>query len=367
MTLRNHFIFWLIAFAAFIGFIALFKSILLPFVLGMAIAYFLNPTVEKFGRIKIGRGPAALIILAVFFLFVIGFFAVLVPVLIKELSNFSSDLPTLIENFAAHFDPYLEKIRAWFGVQSQDDLQTMITQHAKGAANIAGSVAGGLAVGGLAVLDFLTFIVITPIMAYFMMKEWPHITGAIEDLIPQDNKATIMNLFKEIDKKLSSFVRGQISVALILAVGYAAALSLAGLKYGFLIGIMAGLLSIIPMVGSILGLVVAVTVAGFQTGEFSYMAIIAGIFIAGQIIEGYVLTPKLVGDSVGLHPLWVFFALMAGGSLFGIVGMLVAIPVAAVASVLVAFALHQYRKSPYYQKKPVTKKKMDNGPGSAKS
>lgn len=158
-----------------------------------------------------------------------------------------------------------------------------------------------------------------------------------------------MGLLKQINEKLAGFIRGQISVALFLAFAYAIALTLAGLKYGLLIGIMSGLLSVIPMVGSAVGLIVSVGVAWFQTGEWSYVAIIAAIFLSGQLIEGNFLTPKLVGDSVGLHPLWVFFALLAGGSLLGILGMFLAVPVAAVIGVLLSYALHKYKQSAYYQ------------------
>jgi predicted PurR-regulated permease PerM len=158
-----------------------------------------------------------------------------------------------------------------------------------------------------------------------------------------------MKLLKEIDQKLSGFVRGQISVAVMLGIGYALALSIAGLKYGFLIGLGAGFLSVIPMVGSAVGLVVSVAVAWFQSGDMIFVLIIAGIFIAGQIIEGNFLTPKLVGDSVGLHPLWVFFALLAGGSLLGILGMFLAVPLAAVIGVLLSYAIYRYKQSPYYK------------------
>src|SRR5690606_21553831 len=154
------------------------------------------------------------------------------------------------------------------------------------------------------------------------------------------HEATIRNLLRQIDTKISGFIRGQITVAFILGIVYAVSLSIAGLNYGFLIGLGAGLFSVIPFVGSTLGLIVAVGVAWFQTaGDWTYTAIIAAIFLAGQFIEGNFLTPKLVGDSVGLHPLWVLFALLAGGSLFGIVGMLLAVPVAAVIGVLVCCAI----------------------------
>ncbi len=157
-----------------------------------------------------------------------------------------------------------------------------------------------------------------------------------------------MDLLKQIDQKLSGFVRGQISVAVMLGVAYAIALTIAGLKYGFMIGLMSGLLSVIPMVGSAVGLIVSVAVAWFQAGDIVFVGIIAAIFIAGQVIEGNFLTPKLVGDSVGLHPLWVFFALLAGGSLLGILGMFLAVPVAAVIGVLLSFAIYKYKQSAYY-------------------
>ena len=167
--------------------------------------------------------------------------------------------------------------------------------------------------------------------------------------MPRHSEGVIMGLLKQIDQKLSGFVRGQITVAVFLGVSYAIALSIAGLKYGILIGLTSGLLSVIPMVGSAIGLVVSVGVAWFQTGEISFVVIIAAIFIVGQLIEGNFLTPKLVGESVGMHPLWVFFALLAGGSLLGILGMFLAVPVAAVVGVLLSFALKKYKSSAYYK------------------
>ncbi|MGB0719790.1 MAG: AI-2E family transporter, partial [Bdellovibrionales bacterium] len=225
------------------------------------------------------------------------------------------------------------------------------------AVNVAKRLLGGLAAGGAAIFDMISVVVFMPIVAYFVMKEWDHITHWVEDLLPRDHKNTILDLVEQIDTKISGFVRGQISVAAILGVLYAVALTIAGLNYGFLIGLSAGLISIIPMVGSTVGLIVSVAVAWFQTGDLSYVAIIAGIFLAGQLIEGNILSPKIVGDSVGLHPLWVFFALLAGGALFGILGMLLAVPVAAVAGVLLAFGIAQYKSSALYKGKQKPKKK----------
>ncbi len=191
-------------------------------------------------------------------------------------------------------------------------------------------------------------MIISLVVAYFMMAEWPAVTKWVRDLMPRHSEETIMGLLRQIDTKISGFVRGQISVAVVLGVSYAVMLTLAGLKYGFLIGLMSGLISVIPMVGSAVGLVVSVAVAWFQAGDIMFVLLIAGIFLGGQVIEGNFLTPKLVGDSVGLHPLWVFFALLAGGSLLGILGMFLSVPVTAVVGVLLSFAIQRYKESPYY-------------------
>jgi predicted PurR-regulated permease PerM len=359
LSLRNHAIFWFISFIAFVLLLSVFKSVLLPFILGMAVAYLLNPIVEKLDHYKLSRGRVAFVCLLIFFICVMSILVALTPILIREINNFADELPDLLEKASQIFDPLLNRLQVITGAQEQSDWADLLREHASKAGNIAGSVLGGVVAGGTAVLDFMTLIVITPIMAYYMIKQWPNMTDTFQSLLPRDNEDTIMGLLKEIDQKLSAFVRGQITVVLILAVAYAVALTVAGLKFGILIGLVAGFMCIIPMVGSVLGLVVSVAVALIQTGgDVVYAGLIAGIFIVGQVIEGYLLTPKLVGDSVGLHPLWVFFALMAGGSLFGIVGMLIAVPVAASASVLVAFGVKLYKDSAYYKAsaKPATKK-----------
>jgi predicted PurR-regulated permease PerM len=346
---RNQFLFWMGAGALFLLFVLLFKSVLLPFVLGWVVAYLLEPVVTKLGRYKIGRGFAALLILGLFFL-VLGVLAlILVPLLYRQSLEFAQDLPQYIDSLTRMLEPFSQKIMLSLGQSSTADLQALLTQNAGSAASIASSVLGGLATGGQVVFGVVSVLIFAPITSYFMMKEWPVITRWMEDLLPRASKSTIMNLVDQINKKIAGFIRGQLSVAFILGFAYAIALSLAGLKYGFLIGLLAGVLSIIPMVGSTVGLLVSVSVAWFQSGDLIYVGVIAAIFLVGQLIEGNILSPKLVGDSVGMHPLWVFFALMAGGALFGILGMLLAVPVAAVAGVLLAFAIARYKMSRYYK------------------
>ncbi|MEM8833500.1 MAG: AI-2E family transporter [Pseudomonadota bacterium] len=357
VTTRTYFLFWAGVLTLFLGFVWLFNDILTPFVLGIVIAYLLNPLVKSFSTKGIKRTTASLIITVIFYLALIAVIAVITPILAKESAELIERMPEYNEKFFEWVQPHLAWLEEKFGEQYIVDAQEFLKSNVASILSFSSGVAGGLAAGGKAVLNTLTILVLTPLVSFFMMKEWPAITGWVEDLIPRQHEKMIKDILKQIDLKLAGFIRGQLTVAFLLGLIYAIALTIAGLNYGFLIGITAGILSIIPLVGSTLGLVVSVAVAWFQSGELSYVGIIAAIFIVGQIVEGNILSPKLLGDSVGLHPLWILFALMAGGSLFGILGMLLAVPVAAVIGVLASFAIIQYKKTPLYKKAPAKKEK----------
>ncbi len=357
MSLQRHLLFWIFVTALITVFLVLFKSVLTPFILGMTIAYLLNPAMNALGRMKVSRMVSALIILSLFFLFVFALLGVTIPILYRELTGLAQDMPGYVDNILHVLQPYSAHLQSLIAPTGESsDLKSLLGEHIGSAINIAKAILDNMTSSGQAVGSFFSTLIFTPIVAYFMMKEWNSIKEWIIDLFPRDHKTTMMELLKEIDKKISGFVRGQIMVALSLAAIYSIALSLAGLKYGFLIGLVAGLFSIIPMVGSIGGLIVGVAMAYFQGGEWSFIGLIAGIFIIGQIIEGNFLTPKLVGDSVGLHPLWVFFAVLAGGALLGITGMFLAVPVAAITGVLIVFAIKTYKASPFYKATPKPKK-----------
>lgn len=360
LSLRHYAYFWAATFLLLIGFVWLFKSVLTPFVVGFAIAYLLDPIVEKLVKLKIPRIVVTILILLLFLVFVVLTLVLVVPPLVREASALADNIPTYIDNLSQLVTPYLAMIEERLGGDYVQSVQNFLKENVGNIAKISGDIAGTLAQGGQAIANFLTILVLTPLVAFFTLMEWPRITKWIEDLIPRNNAKTIKGLLQEINQKVSGFVRGQITVAFILGVVYAVALSVADLNYGVLIGLMSGFLSIIPLVGSTFGLVASVAVAWFQSGgEWSFVLIIAGIFVAGQIIEGNILTPKLLGDSVGLHPLWILFALMAGGSLFGILGMMLAVPLAAVFGVLFSFAILQYKSSPLYkrpEKKKIVKK-----------
>ncbi len=361
VSVKTQLTFWGVTTLVLFSFVWMFKAVLTPFVLGIAIAYLLNPALNFLSRLKIPRLVSIVLILISFFAFIIIAMVLAAPPLYREATALAQNIPEYIDQLLAFANPYLamaqERLGGDYVGNIKSFLQDNIGKIIQVSGGISGSITGGIANGGQAVIGFFTTLVLAPLVAFFVMLEWQHITAWVYNLIPRRNEKMIKDLLKQIDSKISGFIRGQITVAFFLGVIYAIALTVAGLNYGFLIGICAGFLSIIPLVGSTLGLLVSVIVAWFQMGEWDYVAIIAAIFIVGQIVEGNILTPKLVGDSVGLHPLWVMFALMAGGSLFGILGMLLAVPVAAVIGVLVSFAIIQYKKSPIYKKPPVKKLK----------
>lgn len=338
-----------VLFGFLISSIVLLKGVLLPFILGFAIAYLLNPLVNRLTRIGLSRSWASLFILLLFFLLLVLLFAVIAPVLYREASGFVDDLPVYLGKLLTVSKPFADKVQALLGIQNGKDITALATSQAGTGFGIVRETFQGVLSGGQALVNLISLVLFMPIISYFMMTEWVRITDWMKDLMPKDHKEKTLFLMEQIDRKLAGFVRGQISVAMILGLSYALALTLAGLKYGFLIGLVSGFLSIIPMVGSIAGLVSGVIVAWVQTGSWSFMLLIAGIFLIGQLIEGNFLTPKLVGNSVGLHPLWIFFALLAGGSLLGIVGMLLAVPVAVVVAVLGGFVISSYKDSEWYK------------------
>lgn len=343
--------FWGVAILLFLILVWIFKAVLLPFVLGGAIAYLLNPIVNKLCSKGLGRQAAVLTILGGFFMVVAGILAVITPILVREAAGFIESAPGYTQQVWSLIEPKVNWVQEQLGYTiTSDQLQTVLQDNIGKALQIGKGVIGGLTTGGIAIIDFMTTLFITPVAAYFLMKEWPRVVAWAQDIVPRHHLAIVSDLLQKIDLKISGFVRGQMTVCLALGLAYAVALSLAGLNYGFVIGLSTGILSIIPFVGSTVGLLTSLVVAFLQTGgDVTFIGIVACIFFAGQFIEGNFITPKLMGDSVGLHPLWIIFALMAGGSLMGLVGMFLAVPLAASIGVLVNFAISQYKLSSYYQ------------------
>ena len=355
---RNQVLLWLAGLAFVAGFVWLFSDILLPFVLGAIIAYLLDPAVEWLARRKIPRTAATILILGLFFAIVIAALALIFPLAAREAARLADALPGYADKITAMIAPYSEWLQQRAGLGSGEQIVKTLQGNAGNALKISGGVLAGFKAGGQAIIGFITTAALTPIVAFFMIREWPRMTGWVDSMLPRRGYDDVRTLLVRINGKISGFIRGQFLIAAFLAVIYAGALTAAGLDYGFFIGIAAGLLSIIPLLGSLIGLVIAVIVAWFQAGDIAYTGMIAAIFLAGQFVEGNFLTPKILGENVGLHPLWILFALMAGAAAFGITGMLIAVPLAASIGVLASYALGRYRASEWYGAEKITKKKL---------
>jgi predicted PurR-regulated permease PerM len=348
MSASRQWLFWVILLGISVGLLYALRGVLLPFVAGIAIAYLIDPIADKLVKWGVGRAWATLGIILVGLL---GFFAVL-ALLIPLLQVQAISLVQFILDSSDDVSEWIG--RAMSALQdriSPDDMARLREGLGDAVSSVAAGlqyIVGGVISGGFAILNILSLIFVTPIVAFYLIRDWDNLVGRVDDLLPRDHAPVIRDLVKRIDTKLAGFIRGQTMVAAIQGVFYATALTIAGLDFGLVIGLGAGFASFFPYVGSIGGLIVSVGMAVVQFGEIVPVLIVAAIFIAGQIIEGNFLTPKLVGDQVGLHPVWLIFALLAGGALLGILGLLLAVPIAAVISVLAEYAGMRYRSSAIY-------------------
>lgn len=343
--------FWIVAVVTFCLLLYLLRGILLPFVAGMAVAYFLDPSADRLERWGCSRTLATIIITAVFMLVVVGMVLLIVPVLQRQLVDFLDKVP--------EYRADLQRAVLYIFSVLQDRLPPEDVERLReGASEYVGQAIGwllralkGIWSGGVALASLLSLLFITPVVTFYLLRDWDPLVRSIDSWLPRAHAEVIREQMRLVDRTLAGFVRGQATVCGILGVYYGVALSLAGLQFGLVVGLGAGVISFIPYVGSIVGVLVSVGLAAAQFGEWQPIAIVAGIFAVGQIMEGYVLSPKLVGGRVGLHAVWIIFALFAGGALLGFVGVLLAIPVAAVIGVLGRFALERYLKSPLYSGK----------------
>jgi len=348
MTRERQTVFWIAGGAAFLVLLHLLSSILLPFVAGMAIAYFLDPVADWLEERKFSRTLATTLILLTFFIVAGALLTMLFPLLHRQIVDLFRMIPGIVETLRTEAVPWLESIIAELPAETMDDIRNAAKDFAGKAVKWITSVAANIWSGGVAFFNMLSLLVITPVVAFYLLRDWDLITAKIDSWLPRRPATTIREQFVEIDKTLAAFVRGQSTVCLVLALFYGIGLTIVGLKSGLLVGLGAGLISFIPYLGAAVGLAVGLGIAVFQFSEWMPIAVVAGIFLIGQTAESYILTPRLVGDRVGLHPVWIIFALLAGGALFGFTGVLLAVPVAAVMGVLTRFAIGRYLNSALY-------------------
>ncbi len=349
MSATRQIIYWSIGLVAVGVLIFLLRGIMLPFVAGMAVAYFLDPVTDKLER-RMPRSGATVIVLFVFFLLATMALLLLVPVIYRQVFGLVTLLPKYVEVFRETVLPLIQDTLRGLGVEEGDgQVRDAVGGFAGNIVGFGVDVVTKLLAGGLAVINLVSLLFITPIVAFYLLRDWDPMVGRLDAWLPRRHAEVIRQLTRDVDAVLGGFVRGQGTVCLVLGAFYAIALSLVGLDFGLLIGIIAGLISFIPFVGALVGLVLSMTQAVMQfSDDYVSITIVAAIFLAGQAFEGNFLTPRLLGDRVGLHPVWVMFGLLAGGTLFGFVGVLLAVPVTAAGGVLVRFAHDRYLESQLY-------------------
>ena len=326
------------------------RDVLLPFVAGFALAYLLDPVADRLQRAGIGRLGATIVILVLFVVLLVLMLVLLIPLAAHQVALFVDRLPGMLsrlqEVIATQGSPILDRLG---GTEALADVQRSLGDIVKQGIAWGGAVLRGLWSGGAALLSVFGLVVVTPVVAFYLLVDWDSMVATIDGWVPLRHRDTVRRLAREIDNAIAGFVRGQALVCLILGTFYAVGLALVGLNFGVLIGLISGLLTFIPYVGSLTGLVLSVGVAVVQFWpDPTWILATLGIFVLGQFLEGNFLAPKLVGASVGLHPVWLMFALLAFGSLFGFVGLLLAVPLAAIVGVLTRFALSRYLDSPLY-------------------
>ena len=344
MTAGEQARWWGIAAAVLLLFLYIFSAAVTPFLAGMAIAYFLDPLADRLERAGASRVLATAVITVLALGVTVGALLVVIPLVVDQTGQLIRAAPEtiatvqgFIEDIGRNYAP------AAFGeggvlFDAFNTVQQRVEEWSL-------SLLEGAFSSGLALIDFLALAVITPVVAFYMLLDWDRMVAEIDHWLPRRHAPNIRHLARQVDEVLGGFVRGQLAVMMILGVFYAAALLLVGLPFGVVVGMFAGLVSFIPFVGSILGgaLSIGIAIVHFW-GEWGWIVVVAAIFLFGQAVEGNVLTPWLVGNSVGLHPVWLMFALSAFGSVMGFVGLLIAVPAAAVIGVLARFGLQRYRE-----------------------
>ncbi|MBR9838338.1 MAG: AI-2E family transporter [Rhodobacteraceae bacterium] len=345
LPVRAQLKYWGIAAIAFAVVLWFLGDVLLPFVLGGAIAYFLDPVADRLERAGMSRGMATgTITIGAVVLFVILALAV-APALARQTSQLIDTAPELfrqLQNFlTTHFPSIMVE-----GSPVRETLVSIGETIKERGAQLVDTVLSS----AMSLINILLLFVIVPVVAVYMLLDWDNMVARVDELLPRDHAPVIRNLAREIDATLAGFIRGMGSVCLILGTYYAVTLWLVGLNFGLVVGVVAGMLTFIPYVGAIVGGALAIGLALFQFwGDWVWIAVVAGIFFFGQFLEGNFLTPKLVGESVGLHPVWLILALSVFGSLFGFIGMLVAVPLAASLGVIMRFLVGQYTDSKLYR------------------
>jgi len=339
---------WVIGLGVFLLLLFLLRGVMLPFVAGMAVAYFLDPACDWLEKKGSSRMVATTFITALFFLMSMLLLIMVAPLAYGQLVELFEKVPGYVVAVREKIAPLLVGLEPYIGDTGVLELHQTLAASTGDAVKWLARVAGGLVTQLEALANLVSLLVITPIVSFYFLRDWDHLVAKVDSWLPRAHVETIRGQFREIDRTLAGFVRGQVTVCLILGCFYGIGLSLVGLDFGFIIGFGTGLVSFVPFFGMLIGFVVGLALAVAQFDSWLSVGLVAAVFMVGQVIEGNFLTPKMVGERVGLHAVWVIFALLAGGALFGFVGILLAVPAAAVVGVLVRFGMGHYLNSALY-------------------
>jgi predicted PurR-regulated permease PerM len=334
---------------AFAVMLQLFASVLLPFVAAAGIAYFLDPPASRLTRLGIPRGIAAILMVLALLTVVLLFALLLYPLILAQIGILFARVPEYTVAIRAFAAEQIAHLQARLGPDIVDEkLRDLVGGQAGSIVSFVASALRGVIGGGFALFNVLTLVIVTPVVAFYLLRDWPGVISRIDGWLPRRYAGVLRAQAHEVDRILSAWLRGQLMCCVVLALYYAAALSAVGLDLGLIVGLTAGLLSFIPYVGSITGLVAATGLAFAQFPTWTGVIEVGVVFIVGQLLEGYVIYPRFLGDRVELHAVWVIFALFAAGAAFGFVGVLLAVPVTAIIGVLCRFWLRRYLDSPLY-------------------
>jgi predicted PurR-regulated permease PerM len=350
MRVERQVLFWLGAGVVLILLIGLLGPILLPFVAGIVIAYFLNPAADRLTSWGIPRPIVSILIVAAFLCAIVAALVFVVPLLMTQAQQLAVTLPeeiarvrSLLEGWAHdHLGTHYRAFETGFGQVSQAISENW--------ASLAGTLASSLWSQGLALFNFVSLMLVTPLVVFYVLMDWHRLLAKIDSWLPREHAATLRRLARDINDAVSAFIRGQGTVCFVLAIYYSVALTAAGLRYGLLVGLGTGLMSFVPFVGWALGLITATVIATVQFWpEITPILIVVGIFAGAQVLDAGFLSPNIVGQKIGLHPVWLIFSLFVFSYLFGFVGVLVAVPIAAAIGVIVRFGLNAYLDSDLYR------------------
>ncbi|WP_421760010.1 AI-2E family transporter [Devosia sp.] len=350
LTLRNQVLAWAGFFIAAILLLWLFRSILLPFVVGGALAYLLNPLVNLLQRWGINRPWASMLVLALVLLLIVSLFLAIVPLVAAQGASLISLLPGYITDLQELLRKWAPQLNEWLGPERALQLESSLADLIGRGVEMTAGITAQLAQSSLTVLNTIAVLFITPVVGFYLLVDWEGMLKKIDDLLPRQYHSEIRGVLGDIDRAMAGVIRGQGGVILVLCIYYSTALTLSGLNFGLAIGLIGGLLSFIPYVGFLVGFSLSMTVAlvQFWPDQWILILVVFGIYLVGQFLESNVLYPKLVGQSININPVWLMFALFAFALLFGFVGLLLAVPLTAISGVLMRFALAKYQASALY-------------------